>query len=400
MNFSIIIPAYNEEQSIKSIIERTEKARSHIIRDAFVDEVEIIVVDDGSMDKTKEFAQQYQGIKLISYEKNKGYGAAIKLGFERAQGDILGFLDADGTCDPLFFSTLINSLIKNESDIAIGSRLGPESRMPKIRRLGNNVYVKIINFLGNVKITDSASGMRVLKRKALVDLYPLPDGLHFTPAMSCKALMDGKLKIIEEPMEYKEREGKSKLSVIKDGQQFLKTIIEISLYYKPLKLFSLIGSLLIIVALIYAIHPVMYYLAYHRIEEIFIYRLISIVVFSLIGINFVLFGFFVQNFLCIIYNKPDIHDNVSNKFLKILLYPYNLIRMGAFISILGIVLNWQTVYQYFTTGKIFLHWIYVLTGGFLLMIGMEIFTFGFLQKILNMHKERQTFLKTMEEYDE
>ncbi len=393
MTFSIIIPAYNEEESIKSIIERTEKARSHIIRNTFVDEVEIIVVNDGSTDKTKEFAQQYEGIKLISYEKNKGYGAAIKLGFEKAQGNILGFLDADGTCDPLFFSTLINSLVKNESDIAIGSRLGSLSRMPKIRRLGNKIYVTIINFLGNVSITDSASGMRVLKRKALADLYPLPDGMHFTPAMSCKALMNGKLKIIEEPMEYKEREGRSKLSVIRDGQQFLKTIIEISLYYKPLKFFSLLGGLLIMAALVYAIDPIRYYLVYHRIEEFFIYRLISIIVFSLIGINFVLFGLFAQNFLCIIYNKPDIYDSIRNNFLKVLLYPRNLIRAGAFISILGIVLNWQTVYQYLTTGKIFLHWVYILTGAFLLMVGMEIFTFGFLQKILNMHKERQAFLK-------
>ena len=147
-----------------------------------------------------------------------------------------------------------------------------------------------------------------------------------------------------------------------------------------------------ITALVYAINPIMYYLNYHRIEEFFIYRLISIIVFSLIGINFILFGLFPQNFLCISYNKPDIRDSASNKFLKILLYPHNLIQSGAVISILGIVLNWQAVYQYLTTGKIFLHWVYILTGAFLLMIGMEIFTFGFLQKILNMHKERQTFL--------
>ncbi len=395
MTFSIIIPAYNEEESIKSIIERTEKARSCIIRDTFIDNLEIIVVNDGSTDKTKEFAQQYKGIKLISYEKNKGYGAAIKLGFEKAQGDILGFLDADGTCDPLFFSTLINSMVKNESDIAIGSRLGPESQMPKIRRFGNSVYVKIINFFGSVKITDSASGMRVFKRKALVDLYPLPDGLHFTPAMSCKALMGGKLKIVEEPMEYKERAGMSKLSVIKDGEQFLKIIIEISMYCKPLKLFSFIGSLLIIVAFLYALQPVMYYLTYHRIEEFFIYRLISIIVFSLIGINFILIGFFAHNFLCIIYNKPDINDSIRNKLLKILLQPYNLIRMGALISILGVVLNWQTVYQYLTTGKILLHWVYILTGAFLLMAGMEIFMFGFLQKILKMHKEQKNYLRNI-----
>jgi len=237
MKLSIIIPAYNEEQSIGSTIERALKAKSDIIKNTGIEDVEVIVVNDGSGDNTEKIAARYKDVVLVSYEKNKGYGAAIKQGFDKASGDILSFLDADGTCDPNLFTGLVNSLIKNSADIVIGSRLGPGSKMPKTRKIGNIVFTKIINYFGDTHITDCASGMRVLRRSALAKLYPLPDGLHFTPAMTCRATMGKGLKIIETPIEYAQREGKSKLSVIKDGLKFLKIILSMALRYKPLKVF-------------------------------------------------------------------------------------------------------------------------------------------------------------------
>ena len=154
MQLSIIIPAYNEEDAIASIIERCLKERENIIREMPVDEVEIIVVNDGSHDKTAEIAGRFKEISLISYAKNQGYGAAIKSGFARARGTLVSFLDADGTCDPHFFIAMCNTLIHENADIVIGSRMGPESKMPKIRRVGNLFYVALINFLGNTRITE------------------------------------------------------------------------------------------------------------------------------------------------------------------------------------------------------------------------------------------------------
>ena len=237
MKLSIIIPAYNEEQSIGSTIERALRAKPDIIKKTGIEDVEIIVVDDGSGDNTKNIAAQYKDIVLVSYERNRGYGAAIKQGFERAGAEILSFLDADGTCDPGLFVDLVNVLIENSADIVIGSRLGPGSKMPKTRRMGNIVFAKIINYFGDSRIADCASGMRVLRRSALSKLYPLPDGLHFTPAMTCRATMGKGLKIVETPIEYAEREGKSKLNVIKDGLRFLKIILSMALRYKPFKVF-------------------------------------------------------------------------------------------------------------------------------------------------------------------
>ncbi len=237
MKLSIIVPAYNEEQSIGSTIERALKAKPDIIKNTGIEDVEVVVVNDGSRDNTKKIAAGYKDVVLVSYERNKGYGAAIKQGFDKASGDILSFLDADGTCDPNLFTDLVNALIKNNADIVIGSRLGPGSKMPKTRRIGNIVFAKIINYFGDTRIEDCASGMRVLRRSALKKLYPLPDGLHFTPAMTCRATMGKGLKIVETPIEYAQREGKSKLSVIKDGLRFLKIILSMALRYKPFKVF-------------------------------------------------------------------------------------------------------------------------------------------------------------------
>lgn len=391
MKLSIIIPAYNEEQSIASTIERSLKARQNIIARTSVTDVEIIVVNDGSSDRTADIAQSYKDIFLISYKKNKGYGAAIKMGFDAATGHYLSFLDADGTCNPEFFADLIIHLENNNADIVLGSRLGPDSQMPKIRRFGNMIYAAIINFIAKVNITDSASGMRVIKREALEAIYPLPDGLHFTPAMSCKALLNKKLNVIEIPMEYKEREGQSKLNVIKDGIKFFKVIGEISLFYKPLKVHLSLGFIFIFIGCLYSIYPILFYLTHRYIEDWLIYRLLTILMLFLVGFNFIIFGVFAERFVSALHNQEDIIEKLNNKLLSNILRPMSLLKIGLFIAFFGIILNSKVIYQYLTTGHIYEHWVYVFTGALLVLIGMQVFTFGFLHKILSIYKENRSF---------
>ena len=103
----IAIPALNEEASIEGVIERTLAARGRIIAGSPVTDVEVTVVSDGSTDRTVELASSYLGcINLIVFESNRGYGAAIKEAWHRSDAEWLGFLDADGTCDPEFFAEL------------------------------------------------------------------------------------------------------------------------------------------------------------------------------------------------------------------------------------------------------------------------------------------------------
>jgi glycosyltransferase involved in cell wall biosynthesis len=198
------------------------------------------VVDDGSRDRTAEVAAGIQGVTLVRHPKNRGYGAALKTGFSQARGDLIGFLDADGTYPPEYFPKLCQSAM-NGSDLVIGSRMaGEDSQMPLTRRVGNLFFATLLTLLGRQKVTDSASGMRVFKREILEHIYPLPDGLNLTPVMSTRALHEG-ITILEVPIPYSERVGRSKLSVIHDGRVFLQSMVWTALSYNPVRFLGLIG---------------------------------------------------------------------------------------------------------------------------------------------------------------
>ena len=137
MKLLIAIPALNEEESIESIIERTLQARESICANSPITEVAITVVSDGSTDRTVERASRYtDSIHLIIFPQNKGYGAAIKEAWRQSDADLLGFLDADGTCEPKFFATLCKTAVAEGADVVLGCRLNANSQMPLIRRVG------------------------------------------------------------------------------------------------------------------------------------------------------------------------------------------------------------------------------------------------------------------------
>jgi glycosyltransferase involved in cell wall biosynthesis len=237
---SVVIPAYNEEGGIAQIIERVLSTRPRLA-DAGVDDLELIVVDDGSRDETAAITTRYPKVRLIRHPINRGYGAALKTGFSQARGNLLGFLDADGTYPPEHFPDLCRVALTEKADLVIGSRMaGADSEMPLVRRIGNLIFANLVSLLGNHRVSDSSSGMRVIRREALPRLYPLPDGLNFTPVMSTRALHED-ISWREVPIPYKERVGRSKLSVVRDGTRFLYTIIWTVLNYNPVRVLGGIG---------------------------------------------------------------------------------------------------------------------------------------------------------------
>jgi glycosyltransferase involved in cell wall biosynthesis len=240
-NLSVVIPAYNEEDGIEEIAQRVLDVKGQL-EEVGVNLMELIVVDDGSHDRTVDIASGIQGVKLIEHGKNRGYGAALKTGFKNASGDLLAFLDADGTYPPEFFPQLCIAAM-NGAGLVIGSRMqGMKSEMPVTRRIGNFFFANLLSLIGRQKVTDSASGMRVFKREVLEEIYPLPDGLNLTPVMSTRALHEG-IKIEEVPITYSERLGRSKLSVIHDGSLFLRSIIWTALSYNPVRILGVLGML-------------------------------------------------------------------------------------------------------------------------------------------------------------
>ena len=164
---SIVIPAYNEEGGIQAIMDRVLATRP-ALKAVGVDEMELIVVDDGSRDRTAEIVMATPGATLVQHAHNGGYGAALKTGFAAAKGEWIGFLDADGTYPPEYFPKLYSAAIAQEADIVIGSRMaGAKSEMPKVRRLGNMIFARLVNIVAASNITDSASGQRIFKRSVL-----------------------------------------------------------------------------------------------------------------------------------------------------------------------------------------------------------------------------------------
>ncbi len=232
-SLSIIIPALNEERGIGDIVERV-LATGVALQKIGIGWLEVIVVDDGSRDQTAAVVEAYIApdrkdpaggtVRLMRHSQNRGYGAALKTGLAEAEGDLIAFLDADGTYPPEYFPQLCRQALAG-ADVVIGSRMaGAASEMPLTRRVGNLLFASLITVLGDQRVHDSASGMRVIRREILPLLYPLPNGLNFTPIMSLRAIHEG-LRLVEVPVPYRERVGRSKLSVVRDGLRYSYSII-------------------------------------------------------------------------------------------------------------------------------------------------------------------------------
>jgi glycosyltransferase involved in cell wall biosynthesis len=256
---SVVIPAYNEEDGIAAIVERV-LAIGTSLRAAGVDELECIVVDDGSRDGTAEIVRRYAPHVRLICQRNKGYGGALKTGFHAARGELLAFLDADSTYPPEYFPQMCQVALDG-ADLVIGSRMaGASSEMPLVRRIGNTIFATLLSVVAGVRISDSASGQRVLRRAVLPMLYPLPDTLDFTPAMSTRALHEN-VRVVEVPIPYKERSGRSKLSVVRDGLRFFKSIVWTALTYNPVRIFGGLGAALLALALVVGGLPLLAHLS-------------------------------------------------------------------------------------------------------------------------------------------
>lgn len=392
---SIVIPALNEEESIESIIRRTLQAKQFICAHADVSDIEIIVVSDGSTDRTVERAQQFSSdIRLIIFEKNRGYGAAIKKGWEEATGNLLGFLDADGTCDPNFFAELCNLVTRQGADVALGSRLNKNSKMPPVRRVGNLLFSFLLSYLSESKVNDTASGMRVVKKDSLPFIMPLPDGLHFTPAMSARAILSDDLTILEKDMNYHEREGESKLHVWKDGVRFLNVILKATVLYKPNRLLNLAAAVSLLAALAVIAEPAFYYLRNRSLLDWMIYRFIVSNILGVLSLLFFSASYLSEKMVKITLSK-DINMINENKSLVAKVYNSKLIWVIAtvfFITGVGMVI--QSVIERINTGHTNEHWSRYIALSFFLVSAFVLVVTKVIDFVLQLITERVLYLQS------
>ncbi len=393
MKLLVVIPALNEEQSIESIVMRTHEAKQHIIEKGHVTSVDIVVVSDGSTDNTVKIASSLSDkTRLIVFEKNRGYGAAIKAGWDLVpEADLLGFIDADGTCEPKFFADLCNMVVNENADVVLGSRLNKNSEMPLIRRFGNTLFSILLSLVAEQKVRDTASGMRVIKRTALNEIMPLPDGLNFTPAMSARVILGGSLKIMEKDMPYSEREGESKLSVWKDGKRFLAVILENIFLYVPFRIYNMAAAFFILCAFAIMSTPIIFYLRHFYLEDWMIYRFLVADVLGIMGVLLLSMSSLSRN---VVYSTLQ-SNKVRKKTLVYYMFEHPFaIFLGILCFIIGTALIFKSVWLRIRTAHTDEHWSHYITMIFFYVTGTIILLTFIANKVMNLVKERVTYLNS------
>ncbi len=225
INFSVIIPAKNEERGLKLLLPELKK----LYLDA-----EIIVVDDGSTDDTAEVAREY-ATKVVSHPYSKGNGAAIKTGARNATKEVVVCMDADSQHDPKDIATLLD-VYKQGYHMVVGSRARVH-QASLARAFGNAVYNRLASAVVDHSVKDLTSGFRVINRaKFLRFIDLLPNGFSY-PTTITMAFFKVGYSVGYVDINVKKRIGKSHLSVTKDGIRFLLIIFKVATLHSPLKIF-------------------------------------------------------------------------------------------------------------------------------------------------------------------
>ena len=387
---SVVIPAYNEEAGIADIAHRVLAVKNDLVKVGI--NLELLVVDDGSRDKTAEVTKTIDGVRLISHPKNKGYGAALKTGFSQAEGELIGFLDADGTYPPEYFPQLCKEAL-NGGELVIGSRMaGVESKMPITRRIGNIFFANLLSIVGRQHVSDSASGMRVFKREILDRIYPLPDGLNLTPVMSTRAIHEG-VKMVEVPIPYSERVGRSKLSVVRDGSIFLQSIVWTALTYNPVRILGLLGlggvAFTILVGL---------YLIISRISGVTtldpwgIAAVFWAVVSGVTGVSVFALGT-TFNYLVSLFYKQPIRQGLFGRPLLNPSLDHHFGWGGAVVFLVGLVIAITTITLGLNGWEIERLWLYFLGSALFILVGVQLVIYWILMRVLEELNQREELTK-------
>jgi glycosyltransferase involved in cell wall biosynthesis len=236
MLISIVLPAKNESAAIGQTVEKIKQLSIHH---------EIIVVNDGSTDNTREVAEQ-AGAKVVTHPYSKGNGAAIKTGARTATGDVIVFMDADGQHDPQDIPRLI-AKIEEGYDLVVGARQ-KGSQASVGRGIANTLYNNIASYMTEHNVEDLTSGLRAVRAEKFREfLYLLPNGFSY-PTTSTMAFFRAGYSVAYLPIHAAKRIGKSHIQPLKDGVRFFLIIFKIATLFSPLKMFLPIAVLLFLIA--------------------------------------------------------------------------------------------------------------------------------------------------------
>jgi glycosyltransferase involved in cell wall biosynthesis len=225
---SIVIPAFNEEGSVQSVV-----TELHHLLQQYDMKTECIVVDDGSTDATAQMALA-AGARVIQHRSNRGYGASLKTGIAAASYDIIAIIDADGTYPARYLPDLLAEL--EHADMAIGARIGPDIHIPLSRRPAKWALKHLANYVTHARIPDLNSGLRVFRRDVVMQYFPvLPDQFSWTTTITLAMHCD-KYAVSYLPIDYRKRQGRSKIMPW-DAGSFAILILRTAMLFRPLRVF-------------------------------------------------------------------------------------------------------------------------------------------------------------------
>jgi glycosyltransferase involved in cell wall biosynthesis len=237
---SIVIPAYNEEKGIGPTLSELKDELRKLNLDV---PLEVIIVNDGSKDRTAELIEPYLDdlLRMVSHTRNQGYGAALKTGIEAARYSWILITDADGTYPNVHIPEVLES--RHDFDMIVGARIGAKIHIPLIRRPPKWALRKLAEVLSQNEIPDLNSGFRLMRRDVVRRFYNiLPNGFSFTTTITL-AMFSAGFRVKYVPINYNKREGSSKIRPIYDTINFTKLIIRTIMYFDPLRIFLPIAVL-------------------------------------------------------------------------------------------------------------------------------------------------------------
>ncbi len=247
---SLVIPAYNEEQAVSGVL----KALLAALNGAELADFEILVVDDGSTDRTSEFVQAIEGVTLIQHQRNRGYGAAIKTGIRHARYPWIAITDADGS----YPNERIPELLAAADDAAmvVGARTAVDAKHSWLRKIPKALLRRYAEWLTRTGITDLNSGLRVFRSDAVKRVVNLlPDGFSLTSTLTM-ALLHNNESVRFVPIGYAARIGKSKIRPVRDTLNFLMLIIRTGTYFAPFRVFMPPAAVFFVLFLVSAVYDV------------------------------------------------------------------------------------------------------------------------------------------------
>lgn len=239
---TVVIPAKNEAENLKVLLPKLLKV---------VKNGEIIVVNDGSTDDTREVCEQF-GVRTINNPYSKGNGAAIKSGARAAKNELIVFMDADGQHKPDDIPGLVEKLLQGY-DMVVGARsLSGQASVG--RAAANAIYNWFASWMVQHTIEDLTSGFRVVRaRKFREFLSILPNGFSYPTTITMAFFRSG-LSVGYVPIQPEKRTGKSHIRVIQDGVRFLLVIFKIGVMFSPMRIFFRASLLFFIIGLSYYLY--------------------------------------------------------------------------------------------------------------------------------------------------